>query len=153
MFTLGVLFTIVNGCSSVRYIPISSDTLVNVIDSIAWHDSTVVTYLTKERIVDVVPEYDTLFLETEYARAEARLDTTTHMLKGSIENKTDAPVKTEIKWKEKIVYRDSIVTKEVPVEVEKPVKVVPRIYKWSLGVCIGLLIMLVLYILSKLKLI
>jgi len=44
-------------------------------------------------------------------------------------------------------------TDTIPVihEVEKPVKYIPAIYKWSLGICIVLLILLILYIVWKIK--
>ena len=86
--------------------------------------------MTKERYVDIASVYDTLHLETSYAEATAYIDTSYRALKGTIENKDNVPVKTQIKWKEKIVYRDSIrtVEKEVPVEVIKEVKVYPKTY-------------------------
>jgi len=127
---------------SPKHFPPSTTTVVNVVDSIAWHDSTVVSYITKERIVDVVNPLDTLKLETEYAKAEAYLDTTNRVLKGSLENKSDVPVKTVIKWKEKILYKDSLVTKEVPVpyEVTKEVKVIPKFFWICLIIIIGELV-------------
>jgi len=44
-------------------------------------------------------------------------------------------------------------TDSIPVihEIEKPVKYVPAVYKWSLGICIVSLILLILYIVWKIK--
>lgn len=106
-----------------------------------------VSYITKERIVDVVNPLDTLKLETEYAKAEAYLDTTHRVLKGSLENKSDVPVKTVIKWKEKLVYRDTTITKEIPVEVEKIVekRVIPKFF-W---ICLIVIILELVWVFWK----
>ena len=110
-----------------------------------------ITYLDKERYVDVVKPLDTLKLETSYAKAEAYLDTANVVLRGSIENKPDVPVKIQIKWKEKIVYRDSIVTKEIPVEVTKEVTKYPKTYWWFMGFSILALVYLGLKLYLKFK--
>lgn len=120
------------GCSTTRYVPVkeTEKEVVNYKDSIRIRDSIVVTPI--ERIVDVVPTYDTLKLETTQARAKAYVDTALHLLRGSIENKDKA--KTEVREVIKFVERtDTIyVEKPVPYEVEKKVKYVPAIYKLSL---------------------
>ena len=92
--TLSLSALCLPSCGLVKHCPQKEETIVHYIDSIAWHDSTVITYLEKERIVDVVKPYDTLNLETTYAKAQAYVDTTLRALKGSIENKSDIPVKT-----------------------------------------------------------
>jgi hypothetical protein len=132
---LSTLF-IISACGVAHNLPPeTTQTVTHYVDSIAWHDSTVVRYLDKERYVDVVNPMDTLNLETEYAKAEAYLDTSARVLKGSIENK-DVPVETKIKWKEKIVYKDSIQIKEVPypVEVIKEKIKYPKTYWWFLAI-------------------
>ena len=120
------------GCSTTRYVPIKETEreVVNYKDSIRIRDSIVV--IPVERIVDVVPAYDTLNLETTQAKAKAYVDTTLHLLRGSIENKAKA--KTEVREVVKFVERtDTIyVEKPVPYEVEKKVRYVPAIYKLSL---------------------
>ena len=120
------------GCSTTRYVPVkeTEKEVVNYKDSIRIRDSIVVTPI--ERIVDVVPTYDTLKLETTQARAKAYVDTALHLLRGSIENKNKA--KTEVREVVKFVERtDTIyVEKPVPYEVEKRVRYVPAIYKLSL---------------------
>lgn len=94
---------------------------------------------------------DTLKLETSYAKAEAYLDTANTVLRGTIENKSDVPVKTQIKWKEKIVYKDSIriVEKEVPVEVIKEVKVYPKTYWLFMAISIAALAYIILKVYLK----
>ena len=120
------------GCSTTRYVPVkeTEKEVVNYKDSIRIRDSIVV--IPVERIVDVVPAYDTLRLETTQAKAKAYVDTTLHLLRGSIENKDKA--KTEVREVIRFVERtDTVyVEKPVPYEVEKKVRYVPAIYKLSL---------------------
>ena len=117
-----MLILLLSSCSTIKYVPIKNDTVTNVKDSIVWHDSTIVNYITKESVVDIVPQYDTLLLETDYAKSMSYVDTTHHMLRGEIENKDTVPLNKEIKWKEKIIEKEVI--KEVEVPVEK--KIIPK---------------------------
>jgi hypothetical protein len=121
---LFLLILLVMSCGPIKQIPV--ETIINYKDSTVVNTIDSVIYIPKERIVDVVAPYDTLKLETNMAKAEAYVDTTLHLLKGSIENKKG--VTEKIKYKEKLVYRDSVVTKEVPVEV--PVEVVKHKHYW-----------------------
>ena len=120
------------GCSTTRYVPVkeTEKEVVNFKDSIQIRDSIIV--IPVERIVDIVPAYDTLKLETTQAKAKAYVDTALHLLRGSIENKDKA--KTEIREVVKFVERTDTVyiEKPVPYEVEKKVRYVPAIYKLSL---------------------
>lgn len=120
------LIICLSSCGSIREIPVKSETIINVRDSIVWHDSTIINYITKERVVDIVPQYDTLLLETDYAKSMSYVDTTHHVLRGEIENKDTVPIKTEIKWKEKIIEKEVEVEKEVPVEVEVEKEIIPK---------------------------
>ena len=121
-----MLILLLSSCSTIKYVPIKNDTATNVKDSIVWHDSTIVNYITKERVVDIVPQYDTLLLETDYAKSMSYVDTTHHVLRGEIENKDTVPIKTEIKWKEKIIEKEVIKEVEVPVEVLVEKKIIPK---------------------------
>ena len=120
------------GCSTTRYVPVRGveKEVTNHKDSIRIKDSIVVIPI--EKIVDIVPQYDTLKLETTQARAKAYVDTTLHLLRGSIENKDKS--KTEVREVVKFVERTDTVyiEKPVPYEVEKKVRYVPAIYKLSL---------------------
>ena len=121
-----MLILLLSSCSTIKYVPIHNDTVTNVKDSIVWHDSTIVNYITKERVVDIVPQYDTLLLETDYAKSMSYVDTTHHTLRGEIENKDTVPLKKEIKWKEKIIEKEVIKEVEVPVEVPVEKKIIPK---------------------------
>lgn len=139
------------GCSTTRYVPIKETEreVVNYKDSIRTRDSIVVIPI--ERIVDVVPSYDTLKLETTQARAKAYVDTALHLLRGSIENKNMS--KTEVREVVRFVERtDTLYIKQpVPYEVEKKVRYVPAIYKLSLIFMIAALSLTVIRLILRYK--
>ena len=147
-----LLIILIAACGPTKHLPPKDTTIIHYVDSIAWHDSTIITYLEKERYIDMVKPLDTLNLETSYAKATAYLDTSYRALRGSIENKP-ASVETVIKWKEKIVYRDSLITKEIPVEVitTTEVKHIPVTYWWLLGFSILCLLYFCVKIYLKFK--
>ena len=139
------------GCSTTRYVPVKEveKEVANHKDSIRIKDSIVV--IPVERIVDIVPAYDTLKLETTQARAKAYVDTTLHLLRGSIENKDKA--KTEVREVIKFVERtDTLyIDKPVPYEVEKQVRYVPAIYKLSLIFMIATIALTVIRLILRYK--
>ena len=144
------LFTFI-GCSTTRYVPVKEieKEVTNYKDSIRIKDSIVV--IPVERIVDIVPAYDTLNLETTQARAKAYVDTTLHLLRGSIENKDKA--KTEVREVIRFVERtDTVyVEKPVPYEVEKRVRYVPAIYKLSLIFMIATIVLAIIRLILRYK--
>ena len=139
------------GCSTTRYVPVkeAEKEVTNHKDSIRIRDSIVI--IPVERIVDIVPAYDTLKLETTQAKAKAYVDTTLHLLRGSIENKDKA--KTEVREVIKFVERtDTLyIDKPVPYEVEKQVRYVPAIYKLSLIFMIATIALTVIRLILKYK--
>ena len=100
-------------------------TILKIVDS--------VKYIPVERYVDIVRSYDTLKLETSLASSTAYVDTTTHTLKGKIENKKG--VEKCVKIVEKYVEKCDTIFVKVPVtvEVEKPVKYIPKFFWYLLG--------------------
>ena len=62
--------------------PATDNTTVHVVDSIAWHDSTVYHHIYKEHYNDYKSLLDTLSLETFYSEFRAYVDTTDKLLKG-----------------------------------------------------------------------
>ena len=139
------------GCSTTRYVPVKEieKEVTNHKDSIRIKDSIVV--IPVERIVNIVPVYDTLKMETTQARAKAYVDTALHLLRGSIENKDKA--KTEVREVIKFVERtDTLyIDKPVPYEVEKQVRYVPAIYKLSLIFMIATIVLTVIRLILKYK--
>ena len=149
LFTVFLLSFV--GCSTTRYATVSGveKEVTNYKDSIRIRDSIVV--IPVERIVDVVPTYDTLKMETTQAKAKAYVDTTLHLLRGSIENKDNA--KTEVREVVKFVERtDTLyIEKPVPYEVEKRVRYVPAIYKLSLIFMIATIFLTVIRLILRYK--
>ena len=139
------------GCSTTRYATVSGveREVVNYKDSIRIRDSIVV--IPVERIVDIVPQYDTLKMETTQAKAKAYVDTTLHLLRGSIENKDKA--KTEVREVVKFVDRtDTIyVEKPLPYEVEKRVRYVPAFFKFTALFFVGVILLIIIRIVLKYK--
>ena len=139
------------GCSTTRYATVSGveKEVINYKDSIRIRDSIVV--IPVERIVDIVPQYDTLKMETTQARAKAYVDTTLHLLRGSIENKDKA--KTEVREVVKFVERtDTVyVEKPVPYEVEKRVRYVPSFFKFTALFFVGVILLIIIRIVLKYK--
>lgn len=146
--TLFILLGI-SGCSTIKYVPIQTETIEKVVvkDSVTVRDSIVVIPI--ERIVDIVPQYDTLSLETSLAKSKSWVDTTTHTLKGEIQNKEQKQNKdrTEIKY----IHRTDSVIIEKPVPYPEPVPYVPKVYKWSMGFSIIVILAVFGTIIWKLK--
>lgn len=145
------ILIITASCSIFKEIPVNTttETVYNYIDTLIIRDSTVL--IPKYVVKDVVPEYDTLLLETNLAKSKSYIDTITNSLKGEIQNKVETVQK--IVYKDRIVYKDSIQIqeKEIPVYVEKIKKVVPSWCWWLLSVNIALLLAAVFFLLKKLK--
>lgn len=144
-----ILLFIVCSCGPVRYTPVNNKETINIRDSVVLRDSTVITYLQKERIKEIVPELDTLVMETTYAKSISYLDTTTNTLRGNLEQLDSVPVKTKIVFKDRIITQEKIVEKEIPVEVVREKKVTPKWIWWSLG--LNFLIFVIFLLRLKLK--
>ena len=147
-----IIFSILTvSCAAPKHITVEKETIEKTVvkDSIIYRDS--IVYLPKERIVEVVPQLDTLKMDIELASAKAYLDTSALVLKGELKSK-ESPKKQYI---ERIEYRDRTdtvyVSKPVPYEVEKPVKYVPSFYKFCLWWFICSVILIALWIVMKLK--
>ena len=117
------------GCSTVKYVPISDSENIHKVDStiIQYRDTTIFVEVPVEVVKEVVPQLDTLYMETSLSHSTSYLDTTTRTLKGELKNKIEPIEKiVYLPSKEHIVYRDSIITKEVPVEVQVEKKYIPQ---------------------------
>ena len=126
-----ILFILLTSCSTIKYVPVKGEDVYHT--EYITKDS--IVYTPVEVIKEVVPEMDTLYMETTVAKAKAYLDTNLNILKGEMKNKK------EIIYKDKIVYRDSIIIQkqEVPVPVEVEKKVIPKWVYYSLGLNILIL--------------
>lgn len=73
-------------------------------DSLIYRDS--IVYIPQERIVEIVPQLDTLFMDIETASSKTYLDTTNMLLRGELKSKK----KEVVKYQTIIEYRDRVDT-------------------------------------------
>lgn len=105
------------GCGTTQVLA-EKETIEKIVvkDSLIYRDS--IVYIPQERIVEIVPQLDTLFMEIETAESKAYLDTTNMLLKGELKSKK----KEVVKYQTIIEYRDRIDTVYIkepqPYEVE-----------------------------------
>lgn len=137
------------GCAAQKSVVVQSKEEVKTIlrDSVVIRDSIVITPI--ERIVDIVPQYDTLHLQTSLAKSKAWVDTTTHSLRGEITNKEQTQNKNRIEVK--YVNRVDSVFIEKPIPYPNPVPYVPKVYKWSLGFSIAVILFIIGFIILKIR--
>ena len=126
-----LLTLLLTSCSTIKYVPVKGEDIYHT--EYITKDS--IVYTPVEVIKEVVPELDTLYMETTVAKAKAYLDTNLNALKGEMKNKK------EVIYRDKIVYRDSIIIQkqEVPIEIKIEKKVVPGWVYYSLGLNILIL--------------
>jgi hypothetical protein len=124
-----LLFGVI-GCSGPKYLPVETRTEIVYKDTTYYQLDTIV--LPVERIVEVVPELDTLYMETSVASSTSWIDTSIMALMGKIENKPQIEVPVPVR----MITRDSIVVKEVPVPVEVVKTVTPKWAWYCLGLCL-----------------
>lgn len=108
-------------CSTPKYITVKETEVIK--DTVKIKADTVRVEIPKEVVINVVPELDTLKLETSIAESTAYLDTLTNTLKGTLKNKK-TELRKEIQTVEKIKFVEHKV--EVPVEVEVVKTKTPR---------------------------
>ena len=150
LFSLAALLSV--GCAAHRqvYIPTQTVEKIEYRDTTIHVKDTIYVEIPKERVVEVVPELDTLKLETTVATATAYLDTNSRQLRGSITNKrTSLPAKVDTVFV--VTTKNHYLEKPIIQEVEKPVKYIPRIYQISLWFSIAVIAFLLGYLFFKLK--
>ena len=111
LLIIGVL--LLGGCK-VKEVPVEVKYETHYIDSVRLVDSVVL--IPTERIVDIVPWYDTLHLEAEVAYSDAWIDTNYHIIQGQLITKQGKLI--EIRYVDRWQVRDSIVEREKPVYIK-----------------------------------
>ena len=112
-----ILFSFI-GCGTTQVLA-EKETIEKIIvkDSLIYRDS--IVYIPQERIVEIVPQLDTLFMDIEVAESKSYLDTTNMILRGELKSKK----KEVVKYQTIIEYRDRVDTVYIkepqPYEVEK----------------------------------
>ena len=151
-----------SGCGSLKQVPVNNNTSVIFKDSLIIRDSTrfidsiIYVPIPREKVMEIISQIDTSFLETSVAQSQAYVDTNSLMIVHSLENK-DTVLKEKIIYKDKyitetrVVYKDSIQIKEVPVEVEVVKTVYPKTYWYLLGFFILVLVYIGIRIYLKFK--
>lgn len=133
LYLLILVAIMLGACGTPKYITVKEKEYIK--DTVLIKADTVRVEIPKEVVVNVVPQLDTLKMETSVAEAEAYLDTLTQTLKGSLKNK-----KTELKKEIQVVEK----TKYVEHKVEVPYEVVKtKVPLWAwilLSVNVGLLV-------------
>lgn len=149
ILTFITIILLTTACATQKSVVVQSKEEVKTIlrDSVVIRDSIVITPI--ERIVDIVPQYDTLHLQTSLAKSKAWVDTTTHSLRGEITNKEQTQNKNRIEVR--YVNRIDSVFIEKPIPYPNPVPYVPKVYKWSLWFSIIVLLVVFGTIIWKLK--
>lgn len=134
----------ISSCGTTKYVNTKDNINIAIRDSIIIRDSTrlidsiIYVEIPREKVMDVIRQIDTSYLETSIAKSVAYVDTNSLMIIHSLENK-DTVIEERVVYqdrfieKEKIVYRDSIETKEIPVEVIVEKTKYPKTYWWLLG--------------------
>ena len=127
IFTLFLLFI---GCAATKpaTVPIQSETIIEYRDTTIYLEKVVEVPVPVERVVEVVPRFDTLRMETGVAKAECWADTTNRVLRGRMENKQTA-LKGKIDTCFVVEYVDRFTEKEVAVEVPVDVPYIPK-FAW-----------------------
>lgn len=153
MFTLLLLLLLTVGCAAnkkVTYIPTQTIEKIEYRDTTIHVRDTIYVEIPKERVVEVVPELDTLKMETTVATATAYLDTNSRQLRGEIRNKnTKLPTKIDTVFV--VTTKNHYLEKPIIQEVETPVQYIPK-FAWICIVytCTTVLLLIILGIL-KLK--
>lgn len=143
--TVLILFCLLlSGCGTTKYVPVKETEYVR--DTVIIKADTVRVDVPVEVQVNVVPQLDTLRMETSVAEAEAYLDTLTQALKGTLKNK-----KTELKKEIQTIEKTKFVERrvEVPVPFEVVKTKVPR-WAWC-SLSLNLLVLLILILRIKIK--
>ena len=116
-------------------------------DSVVIKDS--IRIVPIEVVKEISPQYDTLIMETSLAKSKSWIDTANKSLRGEIINKQQKQQREriEIRYIEKT---DTIKIVE-PMPYPEPEPYVPKIYKYSMGFSIIVIVVLGLLIFLKIK--
>lgn len=120
LIILGLVLMVVFGCAKTVYVPVQGEHTIEIRDSIIRVVDTVTIEIPKEKIVEVIPEVDTSYLETKLAHSTAYLDRNKRTIHHTLEHKKTA-LKTQIDTvfvtQTRTEYKDKVVIEEVEVPV------------------------------------
>ena len=121
-----IIFCVFTGCSTTKYIPVQGEHTIEYRDSIIYINDTITVDIEKEKIVEIIPDIDTSFIETNVATSTAYLDKENKKLVHELENKPTVKAKIDTVFivENKIEYVNQPIIQEVKIEV-------PYIPKWA----------------------
>lgn len=121
----------VGSCGQIKYVPVETNTEVNVKDSLVINIKDSVRITERSVYKDYAGLLDTLRIKKNgVASMTAWADTTHNLINGTLETEPQEE-KTKIIYKDRWKVRDSLVFKEVPVPVEvtKEVPYLPKFWR------------------------
>lgn len=131
-----LLFT---ACTTIKYVPVKGETIVKDSMIVETRIDTLKVQLPPERVRDWTGLLDTLEMNTSAAYSKSWVDTTKGILAGELVNK-ETPLEVAVPSTHTLEKKDSIVYKEVPYPIEVEKKVTPKLYPWSLGLNLFLIL-------------
>lgn len=148
ILSLVTLFIMI-GCATTKpnIITPKEEIKITLRDSVVIKDS--IRIIPIEVVKEIVPQYDTLIMETSLAKSKSWVDIANKSLRGEIVNKQQKQQREhiEIRYIEKI---DTIKIVE-PIPYPEPEPYVPKIYKYSMGFSIIVIVVLGVLIFLKIK--
>lgn len=149
LIILGLVLMVVFGCATTKpnIITPKEEIKITLRDSVVIKDS--IRIVPIEVVKEISPQYDTLIMETSLAKSKSWIDTANKSLRGEIVNKqqNQQRERIEIRYIEKI---DTIKIVE-PIPYPEPEPYVPKIYKYSMGFSIIVIVVLGLLVFLKIK--
>ena len=137
--TLLGLLLLFTACTTIKYVPVKGETIVKDSMIVETRIDTLKVQLPPEMVRDWTGLLDTLEMNTSTAVSRSWVDTTFGILTGELANK-ETPVDVAVPSTHTLEKKDSIIYKEVPYPVEVERKVTPKLYPWSLGLNLFLIL-------------
>lgn len=113
---LFVLVGLCTSCSTVKEVPVHTIERVEYRDSLIYVHDTITIDVPYEKVVEVLPDIDTSYLETKVAKSTAYLDNSSRKLHHTLEQKGVVEYIYDTIFT--VEYVDRIVEEKVPIEVE-----------------------------------
>lgn len=114
-----LLLSIISSCTVTKYVPTEAVHKIEYRDSIIRIVDTVRVEIPKEKVVEVLPEIDTSYLEIKTARSTAFLDRSSKTIRHTLESKQNslkAAIDTVVVIQTKTEYVEKPVIETVEVE-------------------------------------
>lgn len=128
LFVLVILCLLTVSCSTVKYVPIQGEQIIEYKDTTIYIRDTVTIPVPIQVVKEIVPQDTISILRTSVALSTAEI------YKGMLHHKLEQKgvIKTQIDTIVKVQYVDKYIKEEIPVEVIKEVKHIPNWCRYSL---------------------